>query len=43
MAVFNGDRTQRATCRQLDILAYGSEIFKLGTAITTAMLAGKQS
>jgi hypothetical protein len=43
MAVFNGDRTQRVTCRQLDILAYGSDILRSGKAISTAMRASNGS
>jgi hypothetical protein len=42
MAVFNGDRTQRATCRQLDILAYGTNMLGSGNAISTAMRASRQ-
>lgn len=42
MAVFNGERTQRASSRQLDILAYGSDVLGFGSAISAAMHANKR-
>jgi len=43
MAVFEGNRSQRATSRQLDVLGYGSDILESGKAISAAFRASKPS